>query len=64
MAKAAGEHAAVARGLRKKAKRLRYLAKDLGDTPKVKTMSRKFDAQAAAIERGSPPDSKPEKERG
>lgn len=41
---------ALARGLRTQAKRLRYLAKDVGDEGEVKQMSRQLDAQAAALD--------------
>jgi len=38
------------RALRKKAKRLRLLAKDVGDNHTVRELSRQFDAEAAKIE--------------
>jgi hypothetical protein len=39
------------RALRKKAKRLRALAKDTGDKHAVKKLSRQFDAKASEIAR-------------
>ncbi len=48
-----------ARALRKKAKRLRILAQDVGDAHRVRKMSRDFDAAAAAIEHGTGGKKKP-----
>lgn len=44
------ERQAVARGLRRQARRLRYLANDVGDKHTVRAMSRRLDAQAAALD--------------
>jgi hypothetical protein len=55
------ERSAVARGLRTQAKRLRYLAKDVGDKHTVRAMSRELEAQATALDgetdqQGAPPE--------